>query len=166
MTLKQFVIFRHAHRLSGGSNPELSEFGLRQAEQLAELVLQNGLPRPELLLTSPKQRAKQTFAPLKKTLQIPHVSDPVLDERSSAERGAEFEARVKEFLRNDLPTRSESCIYLCTHLDWLEVFGWAAPLLEDLSEDIRHLMPAHYFHIQLGPDANSPWTLIKKGGFK
>jgi broad specificity phosphatase PhoE len=166
MALKEFVIFRHAHRLSGGSDPELSEVGRQQATRLVQLVQQKLLPVPQMLLSSPKLRARQTLAPLKKALQIPHGIDPNLDERTRDENGATFENRVKNFLREELPVRSESCIYLCTHLDWLEVFGWAAPVIEDLSADLRHLQPADYFHFQLGAELSHPWSLIKKGGLQ
>ncbi len=164
MALKEFVLFRHAQKSSWTNDPDLSEEGHRQALLIVELVYQQLLPRPTQLLSSPKKRAQQTLIPTQEELQIPLIIEPTLDERSTLETGRDFETRIKTFVQHALPKKPHSCLFMCTHLDWLEVFSWAAPLSTDISSDILHVPPAHYYHFALSNDENSPWKLIKKGG--
>jgi broad specificity phosphatase PhoE len=165
MALEKFVLFRHAHKESWSDDPELSEKGHRQAILIAEKVHRNGLPHPGRLLSSPKKRAQQTFVPLEEEFQIPLIIEPQLDERNHHETGKEFETRIKNFLQFQLPHYSEACVYLCTHLDWLEVFSLIAPLKNDIASEILHLPPAHYYYFSITP-GDRPWELIKRGGIK
>jgi phosphohistidine phosphatase SixA len=164
MALQEFVIFRHAQKSGWTADPELSSEGFRQAQLIVETVRKKGLPKPDLLISSPRKRAHQTLQPLHETFQVPLHIHPGLDERNSPETGKDFENRVKLFLETDLLTQNAACLYLCTHLDWLEVFGWAAPLELDIASDILHLPPAHYYHIQIDKVANAPWKIKKRGG--
>lgn len=164
MPLKEFVIFRHAQKSSWSNDPDLSQEGHRQALQITNHVSRRHLPTPQQLISSPKKRAQQTLIPLQEQLQIPLLIEPILDERSTNETGQEFENRVKSFLQDALPQKNHSCLYLCTHLDWLEVFSWAAPLVDDISSEILHLPPAHFYHVAISNERNQPWQLLKKGG--
>lgn len=164
MALKEIVLFRHAQKGSWTNDPELSEQGHRQALLIVELVHRELLPRPHQLLTSPKKRAQQTLIPLQEEFQIPLIIEPTLDERNSYETGREFEARIKSFVQEEIPQQQSSCLFMCTHLDWLEVFSWAAPLIVDISSDILDIPPAHYYHFELDKDQKNPWKLVKKGG--
>ncbi len=163
MTLKEIVLFRHAKKGSQIHDPELALEGLQQAQALVQVVKTNELPPPQQLIVSPKRRAQQTFARLQVELQIPLVVNPALDERTSNETRAEFNTRINHFLFNELLFKKVSCVYLCTHHDWLEVFAEVSPLNEDISSDILYLPPAAYYHMSINPDDSRDWTLIKKG---
>jgi phosphohistidine phosphatase SixA len=65
------VLFRHAEREPmRATNPPLTAQGMRQAQALALLVKQGGLPAPTRLLVSPKLRTQQTFTPLSDSLGL------------------------------------------------------------------------------------------------
>jgi broad specificity phosphatase PhoE len=120
------VLLRHGTRASQdfGDSP-LSPVGHKQAEDLAERVQSlSDLPRPTLLLCSPKRRARETLQPLSDSAQLGMelalTIDARIDERHQAETGREFESRLKEVL-DEVSNKSEDCIYICSHLDWLEL---------------------------------------------
>lgn len=163
MAIQEFVIFRHAHKADWSADPELSPDGHRQAQLIAKLVRSNILPTPDLLLCSPKKRSEQTFTPMRDDLNIPLIIDPALDERGNAEKGRLFENRVKRVIEVELPARPQSCVFLCTHLDWLEIFGWMAPIDTDITAEVIHMPPANFYHIGISTDPNALWRLIRKG---
>lgn len=134
MTMKA-VFFRHATRsVQGLGDAQLNAAGLRQAEELASgLSPQGPLPHPTHLMCSPKKRARQTLAPLSARTQLPLIIDERLDERRQNESTREFEDRVrslteeilspetKTFLEEKNTTKGcDPCVFLCSHLDWLE----------------------------------------------
>lgn len=163
MKLREIVIFRHAQKASWAADPDLSSEGLRQAREIVHLVQKGTLPKPELLLSSPRRRAQQTLTPVQEHFQIPLLLRPALNERESSENAKRFEDRIKIFLHQELPQERSTCIFLCTHLDWLEVFSWAAPLNEDIGQEIFGMPPAHFYHIELETDPSSPWKILRKG---
>ncbi|MEY4615968.1 MAG: hypothetical protein RJB66_928 [Pseudomonadota bacterium] len=162
MTLKEFVIFRHAQKGSWSNDPELSQEGHAQAKQLVNLVHQQIIPPPDILFCSPKKRSEQTFIPLRDEFRIPLEVDPNLDERGASERGLAFEGRIKNFLDVQLPQRPHTCVYLCTHLDWMEIFGSIAPIDVDITNDVIHMPPAYFYHFSLVADPSGLWKLMKK----
>lgn len=164
MALKEFVLFRHAKKNFDSIDPDLSQDGLKQALRILESVQKNELPTPQFLFTSPKKRAQQTLSILQEELQIPLIIEPALDEQNSEEPSSAFRNRVIQFLTKDLPSKNINFAFLCTHLDWLEMFAAVAPLKVDLSSEIIHIPPAHYYHVSLSREANHPWDLLKKGG--
>lgn len=147
------VLFRHATRsIQGLGDCPLSAEGLAQAENIpAFLTPQGPLPKPTHLFCSPKKRAQQTLQPLAENQALPLKIDPRLDERHQNESGADFETRIRSLIEDvaslshrslsgeaaDAPALSsadsaEACVYLCSHLDWLET---ALVLLDsDLSD--------------------------------
>jgi len=132
------VLFRHATRsLQGLGDAQLNAAGLRQAEDLASgLSPQGPLPLPTHLMCSPKRRARQTLAPLSARTQLPLIIDERLDERRQGESTREFENRVRSLTEEILSSNPQSsnpqtfletnnegrdpCVFLCSHLDWLE----------------------------------------------
>jgi broad specificity phosphatase PhoE len=132
------VLIRHATRETQGlGDCSLNAAGKSQAENLAsKWVSPHGpLPLPTRLIASPKKRARETLKPLGLGSRVDVETDARLDERHQNETAAEFEARVKsviaELSRPNAQAR-ESCIYLCSHLDWIEAFLIHVP--SDLSE--------------------------------
>lgn len=163
MALKEMVLFRHAKKSYQIQDPELAPEGLKQAQSLVQVVKKNELPLPQQLICSPKRRAQQTLARLHEELQIPLIAESALDERASDETRADFEGRIKHFLFKNLLFKKVPCVYLCSHLDWLEAFALLAPLNVDILWEVLHLPPAAYYHIAINPDDTKDWTLIKKG---
>jgi broad specificity phosphatase PhoE len=91
------------------------------------------IPAPSRLLASPKRRAKETLTPLSHALHLPLEIDGRLDERHQTETGGEFQDRiVSVFSDLEAQASDEGCVYLCTHLDWLE--GAMIALNHDMSE--------------------------------
>jgi broad specificity phosphatase PhoE len=166
MKVKEFVIFRHASKSSWSNDPELSEQGHQQAQLIVEKIKAGVLPQPRLLLCSPKIRAQQTFLPIKNAFRVPFETDPFLDERNQSETGASFECRVKNFLEEHLHDHTYSTIYICTHLDWIEVFSWAAPLNVDITSEVLHLPSGHFYHVQIDSEEGTFWKLVNKGGME
>lgn len=123
----KMLLIRHATRsLHGLGDVSLNPQGQRQAEYLAELVSQGLLPTPSHLISSPKKRARETFASLSLSSQIPVTIDERLDERRQNESAQDFEARVRSFLEDLTPNGSmapkyKGCAMICSHLDWLEL---------------------------------------------
>lgn len=164
MALKEIVLFRHAKKATNSADPDLSQEGLKQAQSLVAIVKKNSLPLPQQLLSSPRRRAQQTLMQLQEEFQIPLVLEPALDERSPHETRMAFKSRINHFLFKDLPSKSKECVFLCTHLDWFEIFAEISPLDIDITSDILHLPPASYYHIAVHPqDPSLPWTLVQKG---
>ena len=129
----KLVLLRHATRSPfEGGDCSLNQVGAQQAEDLLTHIAPQGrLPRPTRLISSPKRRAKETVKPLGASELIQPEIEPRLDERRQNETSREFEGRVRDYL-NDITKGHESCIYLCTHHDWLEAAILAMP--HDLPE--------------------------------
>lgn len=130
------VILRHAARSAHESgDSSLSAFGHLQAEALARAIAPQGdLPAPTRLICSPKKRTQQTLKPLADVSQLDLVIESRLDERNSNETAREFEARIGALIdelsrpRQPLkPGEREPCVYLCTHLDWLNTAAVLIP---------------------------------------
>jgi hypothetical protein len=138
------VFLRHATRSAHGlGDSQLNALGLRQAEELARSLKPQGpLPHPTHLMCSPKRRARETLAPLATLTQLPLIVDDRLDERHQNESARVFESRVRSLTGSVLTLGDPggggsgdgggACVYLCSHLDWLEA---AMILLDsDMSE--------------------------------
>jgi phosphohistidine phosphatase SixA len=140
----KLVLLRHASRSQQGPGDHgLSDAGHAQAEALIRHVSPSGsLPAPTRILSSPKLRARSTVEPLctafHKTLEI----DKRIDEQSHSESLTEFENRVRLLIdeltenagRGSLfrSETAEECLYIVSHLDWLEAALLALPT--DLSD--------------------------------
>jgi len=119
----KLVLLRHATRSPyEGGDSGLSTKGLAQAEKIAELVAPRGpLPQPTRLLVSPKRRAKETLSPTSQALHVPLEIETRLDERHQPETSKEFRTRIVKLL-NGLEENADpsACVWMCSHLDWLE----------------------------------------------
>ena len=115
------ILLRHASRNTHDlGDPPLNVTGLAQAQALVESLNTNArIPRPTQIISSPKKRARETLAPIAKSLEISVVIDDRLDERHQNESQKVFEARVHDLLAS-LDSRETSCILICSHFDWLE----------------------------------------------
>lgn len=166
MKLKEFVLFRHAQKASWTQDPDLSKEGHEQAQQLIRWVQDKKLPTPQRLLSSPRKRAQQTFTPLQEALSVPLIIESSLDERLHSETGKIFEARVRQFLTTTLFEQNAETLYLVTHMDWLEVFSWAAPITVDLGSTIYGIPPAQFFHFSVTHGTDEPWVLLNQGAIR
>lgn len=138
--IHQLVLLRHATRssfsLGTASELPLNAVGFAQAEDLVNAVeARRALPRPTILIASPKLRARQTLEPLARALDLEIEVIDALDERRDDETQREFEARVREALasiRALFPADRSATVYACTHLDVLEAAALHWP--SDFSE--------------------------------
>lgn len=138
------VLLRHATRESQdfGDSP-LSIGGQGQAQELVERARALAqLPSPTALRPSPKRRARETLAPLSNATGLALDVDPRLDERHQNESAKEFEERVREVIRelDESDSSDGACVYLCTHLDWLEM------AMALIASDLRE------------PESSLPWS--------
>lgn len=131
----KLVLLRHATRSPyDGGDSSLSTKGRAQSEEFVAHVAPRGaLPVPTRLVVSPKKRAKETLTPLSHSTHLPLEIESRLDERHQTETSREFMDRITSVF-TDLEARANDggCVYLCTHLDWLE--GAMIVLNHDLSE--------------------------------
>jgi hypothetical protein len=44
----------------------------------------------------------------------------------------------------------------------MEVFGWMAPIDVDITNDVIHMPPAHFYHFSMIADPSGIWKLIRK----
>jgi broad specificity phosphatase PhoE len=126
----KLVLLRHATRSSHEiGDASLNVTGRQQAVELCtRLAPQGDLPVPTHLISSPKKRARQTLEPLADAVHEILKIDPRLDERSHAETVSEFEKRIRSVLleleqthaKSNQPDGRETCVYICSHMDWLE----------------------------------------------
>lgn len=170
-TLK-VILLRHAARSAHGlGDTSLNAIGQRQAQELTGLLAPQGpLPIPTDLITSPKKRARETLQPLSAAVSLDLKIDARLDERHQNETGAEFKTRVAQALselgaqaKADVlkPGTREATIYLCSHLDWLEIAMLLAPSDSRLDEDAANWSNAEYRIFRIAKDGL--WTLTGHG---
>lgn len=129
-------LFRHAERLgSFEADPPLSPRGEGQAKRLISLCENRLLPKPQILLASPKMRAQQTLQPLSLALNLELRPWELLDELQRGERINDLANRVEHFnealvgkVKSYFDSGQEpgpfwqSTVFCVTHSDWLECF--------------------------------------------
>ncbi len=159
------LLFRHGQKdLTPFDDPHLTAEGFRQADNIAELVLKKLLPAPTELWVSEIIRTHQTLAALSKMLNIPTVKKPELNLREDGELRHSFQKRVHKLIEQLSVSAGKSsvssCMYLCTHYDWIEEAMALIPSDTDLSTfEFAHWAPAHYvqFKIEAGL-----WKVVQK----
>lgn len=95
--------------------------GHAQARALASLVVSGHLPQPTKLTASPKKRARQTLEALQAQSKglVLNVDDR-LDEHRAGETRDQWENRIRSWIKETQKSTSDSVVYICSHLDWLE----------------------------------------------
>jgi broad specificity phosphatase PhoE len=159
------VILRHATRSpSGMGDSPLNSVGLLQARKLATECLSplGPLPTPTHLWASPKKRAQQTLTPLSETSGVALKTESRLDERHQSESMQDFTQRIRAVLAEvgQLSPAPETCVYLCTHLDWLEE---AMPLIDSDMTENEMAMPfstAEFRIFRLGSQDDQPGSML------
>lgn len=140
----KLIMLRHAARSPHDvGDSGLNAYGRAQAFQLPQSLNPQGpLPPPSLMISSPKKRTRETLLPLAARLGLTLSIDKGLDERRQNETAREFQERVHSVLEgltrnlSVTPALRETCILMCSHLDWLEAA--IAVLPSDLA-DAEHL---------------------------
>ncbi len=152
----KIILFRHAEKAySTSNNPPLSERGNQQANRIAELISAGKIPRPDVLLCSPKIRTFQTLLPVSALLKIEIKQMKELDERLSTESSAQYFQRVQNTI--SWLGHQKSNVLLVTHFDWLEEAMTAIPCDTDLNQEKYHAWgSAHYMNFSLNGDV---WQL-------
>jgi broad specificity phosphatase PhoE len=127
----KLLLMRHAERESlAHGTPLLTERGAQQAESLQRLTLSGRLPKPSKLWASPQIRTQMTLTPTATSLGLSVQVKGELDERHHPEAAQDFRQRVQKFLL--FCALQETTIFLCTHLDWLEMAMLEIPSDTDL----------------------------------
>ncbi|MGE0632083.1 MAG: histidine phosphatase family protein [Pseudobdellovibrionaceae bacterium] len=159
----KIYLIRHGEKSAhGGANPGLSSHGQDQARALAQAVSKNELEKPDEILASPKMRTHETMAPLSKLTGLQTRIVPEVDERKGAESHTQFIQRTVNFLDNiETLYPKASVIYVCSHMDWLEV------ALEHIQENKPQNFPAifHPGEWVLAELETGGWKTLKKGLF-
>lgn len=143
----KLVLFRHGDKaFDGTNNPPLSEIGLEQASNIAAMVSHTRLPRPSQIWVSPKKRTQQTMQALADWAQTPWQIQADLEEKQDGETAVQFRNRIERVIQQLQEQESTtSCIYLCSHLDWIEEFLIQIPSDTDLSSPMyQHWGSAQY----------------------
>lgn len=118
----ELVLFRHGDKLlNPPSDPALSPVGRVKAETFAQR-LGNDFSLPSVLWSSPKLRARQSFAPAAEKFSLPLKESPLLLEAQSDETVLHFENRIKKFIAS-LAGSSDPIHYACSHYDWVLRFS-------------------------------------------
>ncbi len=157
------VLFRHAQKgLNPFSDPELSEAGHSQAENLISLVDKSILPKPTHFWVSPKIRTAQTFQPLSQNLKTPLQVTDHLDLRLDSENRNAFRGRVQKFLNSfEIQSANKEVHFLCTHYDWIEESMTLINSDKDLNSfEFSHWSPTQFVVFEL---QDSLWKFLKKG---
>lgn len=154
-------LFRHAEREnSGQADPPLTAHGRKQATAIGRLVASGEWDRPDRIWISPRRRTLETFAPAAASAGVSVQVLPELDERQSAESGAQFTLRVRRLLIETAQTPGVT--YLCTHLDWIEEAIIAIPSPEDLLATQHQIWsPAQHMIFDI---EDGLWHLRRQGG--
>lgn len=156
----QILLFRHAERANtGGDNPSLSPRGQGQARALLQMIENKKLETPQRMICSPKLRAQKTFEGVAKNLSLDLQTWEDLDERQSNENNALFSARVRRCL--DALSTQSGCIFVCTHVDWIEEALIFIPSDSDLNQT-RYMSwaPGQFMEFEV---QNEVWHLTKQG---
>jgi broad specificity phosphatase PhoE len=154
------AVFRHAERQSGyATDPELSPRGIRQSISIKDKVEDGSLPKPDVLITSPKRRAFETFEPVSQARRISIQKEHTLDERTNKEDINVFRHRVHKFIE-DIEDHQGKTVFICTHLDWIEEFSTLLPCDTDLHA-LMHFAwsPGSYMLFEVG----EVWHLLQRG---
>lgn len=115
-------LFRHGDKLlTPPADPPLSPVGLVKAKAFAER-LGVDLPTPSLLWSSPKLRARQSFAAAAESKGLPLKETPLLLEAQHDETAHHFENRIEKFLEN-LAQSTDPVHFACSHYDWVIRFS-------------------------------------------
>jgi phosphohistidine phosphatase SixA len=158
------VLLRHAARPAHDPGDcSLTTYGLAQAEALARAIVPQGdLPMPTRLLASPKKRAQQTLVPLSQFTQVGLETDPRLDERRQNETQKEFDQRITVLIKDfsQPQPRPDSCVYLCSHFDWLQTASLLLPSDASPVDLERNWANCEYLVFRI---ANSLWELVRSG---
>lgn len=163
------VLFRHAKKgMLPFEDPGLTPEGLMQSERLPDIVNKYNLPAAAALWASEKIRTHQTFQGLASTFKLNTETKAELNLRSESESQNMFQQRVKILIDeltlsacNDL----QSCIYLCTHYDWIEEAMAIIPSDKNLlTFEFNSWAPAQFVHFKITKSpASTIWKFMKKG---
>lgn len=154
-------LFRHAEREnSGQADPPLTPHGRQQAREIGKQIESGAWDKPDRLWISPRRRTFETFAPASIAVGVSTQIMPELDERQSAENGAQFTQRVRKLLGETVQTPGVT--YLCTHLDWIEEAMIAIPSPEDLLA-LQHQIWSPAQHMVFDVE-DGLWHLRRQGG--
>ncbi len=160
------VLFRHAKKgLTPFDDPDLSPEGFMQSQLLPLTVQKQNLPPATALWASEKIRTHQTFKGLSLALGINTITRAELNLRADFENQKMFQKRVQslidELSLNSQKYSTNSCIYMCTHYDWIEEsMALIACDKNLLNFEFSSWAPAQFVHFKT---SETQWKFITKG---
>lgn len=157
-------LFRHGEKsFHGGPNPGLSPHGLDQAKALAHAVSKQQLETPSEILVSPKLRSQETFMPMAHTCGIAFQIRAELDEKGAFETHAAAVQRIAHFLDHlEMHFPKATVIYLCTHMDWLEIAIDHLQSSSGAAATPALFQPCEWILAELN---SREWSIVNKGVF-
>ena len=166
----EIILFRHAKKgFMPFEDPSLSPQGLLQSRSLPDTVQNLKLPEPTALWVSEKIRTHQTFQYLGECYKIPLTVKAELNLRMDRESATMFTQRVQAFIEqlslSTGKTKEKSCIYLCTHYDWIETAMTLIPCDTNLNSfEFAHWAPAQFIHFMVEAHKDEKiWKYLRKG---
>lgn len=153
----KFVIFRHGEKSNESHDPSLNIEGFKQAENALKLLVESRLPRPSKIYTSPKIRTQQTLKPIADFSKLKLNPTPLLDLRQNNETPKDFRLRVQEFLVG-FQLELLSCVYICTHQDWIEEFLSIIESSTDLTQSKYNFWPSGQYMVF---EKDEIWDLLE-----
>lgn len=156
-------IFRHAQKaMDFSGDPDLTEAGHLQAQNLLQKVLKKELPQPTQLWTSPRVRAQSTLRPLAQHLKVPlQIQDSLVEQRADEDM-TDFRQRVQRTLEQAAHLKNE-VVFMCSHYDWVVEAMSVAPADKDLSDnDFVHWTPAQHVGFKVNDDGVFEYLELKR----
>lgn len=139
----------------------LSAHGQLQAQALLHKVLQQQLIAPQRLVSSEIERCIETLQPLSTHFEINTLSRLEFNLQSYQESEQDFLERVQRGLKFLNSFDPQTCLYLCSHQDWLQVAIHQLNI-ENWSNQFDFWPTCRYLELEQSHPTR-PWRVINEG---
>lgn len=139
----------------------LSTFGRLQSQALLHKVLQQELPLPNRIITSEVDRCQATLQPLADHFEITPLSRLEFNLHSFQESEADFLRRIQRGLKFLSSLEQDSCLYLCSHQDWLQT-AIHQITIENWSTQFDFWPTCRYLELEQSHPTR-PWRVVNEG---
>lgn len=169
-TATRLILLRHAEKgITPFEDPQLTQKGLQQAENLLSEVQRQRLPIPTQLWASTKIRTSQTLQPTAQHFHLRPETTNLLNLRQSNESPSQFRERIEIFCKKMALSAAENLTastshFVCTHYDWIEEAMTLINCDKDLNTfEFLHWAPAQYVVFEIPSSISEPWKFIRLG---
>jgi phosphohistidine phosphatase SixA len=161
------ILFRHGHKsLTPFEDPDLTQRGFDQAENLVAQIESGILPTPTHCWFSEKIRTRQTLSKAIEKYHPVTKIQPDLNVRSHSESHKEFKHRIQKFLLNiSAVCKATDVHFVCTHYDWIDDGLTLINTDKGLNSfEFSSWQPGQYLAFEIeSTDHNDAWKVLKKG---